>query len=428
MTASGCATYVDSLDKATRATSAGNYEEALVTMNGALDVPSADELPNQWKGDRPLIALERGSLQQSLGRYRGAARDLSAAEGNLELLDLSTDPVGTLGSYIFSDSLKTYRTPPTERLSVNAINMLNYLAVGDLDGAAVEARRFQVMRDYLAAQNIQADRPAALGTYLAGFTFEHRGEGDRALRYYEEALGGGRLESLDGAVSRLARANPYRGPRLSQVLSRNGKQGGPTVERELLVVLALGRVPHREPKRIPVGLAVGMAGTYVSHDINFLKYGASKVVVYPELVSTPSTLGEPAVQVDGEAVQVEELADLGSAIRQEYEEMKPKIIAAALTRMASRAAIAEGIRAGGRQQSDLLGDILSILFESALVAFDRPDTRSWTLLPSRILVARVVLKPGAHDVTVGFGGRSNRTVTVDAANSDFATVVVTEPR
>src|SRR5690606_14996704 len=108
---------------------------------------------------------------------------------------------------------------------------------------------------------------------------------------------------------------------------------------------------------------------------------AAKVVVYPQLVDTPSTLGEAAVTVDGQPVAVDRLTDLGASIRTEYDEAKPKIIAAALTRMAARAGVAEGVRAAGKQESDALGDVLSILVETSLVALDRPDTRSWTMLP-----------------------------------------------
>ena len=150
-------------------------------------------------------------------------------------------------------------------------------------------------------------------------------------------------------------------------------------------MLSLGRVPHKEPSRIPVGAAVGIAGTLASGNVDWLKYGAGKVVVYPELVGTPSSLGPATVTVDGAPVAVEQLTDLGAAIRQEYEAAKPKIVAAALSRMAARAALAEGVRAGGKQKSSLLGDLLSILFESTLVALDRPDTRSWTMLPDRVL-------------------------------------------
>jgi hypothetical protein len=426
----GCATYVDRLDQVNLAASTGNYDDAVASINGVLGVGSADELPDAWNGDRPLAALERGSLQQAVGRYAGSKRDFSAAEQELEVLDLTSDPAGTLGSYLYSDSVKKYKTPPSERLALNAINLLNYLAIGDLDGAAVEARRFQVMREYLQSEDIEVAGPATLGTYLAGFVFERRGEGDRALRYYEEALARGPLESVVAPVVRLARTNPYRGPRLSEVLARgtDGESGG---ERsELLIVLNLGRVPHKVPERIPVGAAIGLAGSVLTEDLDFLKYGVTKVVVYPELVSTPSVLGMPAVVVDGRAVAVEELTNLGAAVRDEYEKAKPRIIAAALTRLAARAAVSEGVRAGGTQESELLGDVLSILVESALVALDRPDTRSWTMLPDRVLVARVPVAPGAHTVGVRFDDVSgaDRALSVDVPNDGWAAVVVTEPR
>jgi hypothetical protein len=425
----GCATYVDRLNQASGAASVGNYTGAVADMNALMDVASTDELPNQWSGDRPLAALERGSLQQALASYPGSARDLSGAEPALELLDMKTDPVGALGSYLYSDSVKTYRTPPTERLSLNPVNLLNFLAVSDLDGAAVEARRFQVMRDYLASLDIKAEGPAAFGAYLAGFVFERRGEGDRALRYYEEALAAGRLETLDAPISRLARAHPYRGPRVSEVLARQqSPKGDASLPTELLVVLSLGRVPHKEPQRIPVGAAVGIAGTLASGNVNWLKYGAGKVVVYPELVDTPSVLGPATVTVDDAPVAVEQLTDLGASIREEYEEAKPKIVAAALTRMAARAAMTEGVRAGGRQKSSILGDVLSILFESTLVVLDRPDTRSWTMLPDRVFVVRLPVAAGPHAVDVAFGDGVDRRLWVEVPPGGFAALVVTEPR
>ncbi len=427
-TASGCATYVDHLQRASNAASGGDYNQALSEVNTVLGVKSSDELPTRWSGDQPLTVLERASLQQAVARFGPASRDMSGAEARLELLDLKTDPVGTLGSYLFSDSVKTYKTPPTERLALNAINMLNFLAQGDLDGAAVEARRFQVMRDYLASVDVKADGPATLGTYLAGFIFERRGEGDRALRYYEEALSGGALESLDAPISRLARKNPYRGPKLSEVLKRSPAAKATESPRELLVVVSAGRVPHREPRRVPVGLAVGIAGTFLSGNEDFLKYGASKVVVYPDLESTPSVLGPPAVQIDGQSIRVEDLTNLGNAIRREFDDMRPKIVAAALTRMAARAAMAEGVRAGASKQGDAASAILSILFETTLVALDRPDTRSWIMLPDRVLVARVPVAPGTHSVDVDFGGRAQRQVSVDVGDSGYAAVVITEPR
>lgn len=424
--ASGCATYSDNLAQASLAAFAGNYQGAVGSVNQVIGVASADQLPDRWNGDRSLAVLERGVLQQALTRYAESARDFSAAEQQLELLDLKLDPVGTLGSYLYSDSVKTYKTPPTERLSLNALNLLNYLARGDLDGAAVEARRFQVMRDYLDSQNIPAPGPATIGTYLAGFVFEKRGEGDRALRYYEEAMTNGLLDSLAAPAARLAAYNPYRGPRLKQLLARGASAAMPA--GEILVVLNLGRVPHREPRRLPVGAAIGIAGSAITGNLDPLKYGATKVIVYPELVNTPSNLGTPEVHVDGRAVDLELLTDLGAAVRAEYEEAKPKIIAAALTRLAARAAVAEGVRAGARKEDKLLADVLSAVIETGMVALDKPDTRSWTMLPNRVLVARLPVSPGFHQVEIHLGGGVAHTAPLDVPDGGFAALVVTEPR
>jgi len=426
----GCATYTDRLRNASLATSAGDYESAVSVMNAVLGVSSSAELPKKWGGDYPLAVLDRAVLQQSLRQFRESSRDLSAAEQELEVLDLGTDPVGVLGRYIYSDSAGPYRAPPSERLAVNGINLLNYLAVGDLDGAAVEARRFQVIREYMQSEGIEAGAQATLGTYLSGFVFEKRGEGDRALRYYEETLQQRPLDSLAHPVHRLAGLNPYRGPLINHILEQrpqgsdaNGSGG------ELLIVLLLGRVPYKVPERMPAGVAVGVAGTYASGNTDWLKYGATKVIVYPKLVPAPSSARNALVRVDEREVRVEELIDFESLVLQEYEKIKPMIIAAALTRLASRAAVAEGVRAAGKQNSNALGDLLSILIESALVALDRPDTRSWTMLPARVLVARIPVAPGVHSVKVSFDGIGiTRRAEVELAHQGSAAVVLTEPR
>lgn len=429
ISSAGCATYTDKMRGVGIAASAGNYPGALSAADGLLGVASADQLPARINGDKPLLLLDRGILQQASSQFDGSKNDLSTAEKHLELLDLSKNGLATLGSYLYSDSAKTYRTPPTERLSLNAFNLLNYVALGDLSGAQVEARRFQVMREYLKSVNQNAVAPDRLGAYLAGFVFEKGNEGDRALRYYEEALAGGGLTSLVGPVKRLAQTNPYRGKNVNRVLAGAGK--ATPRQSELLVVLSVGRVPHKVPTRIPVGAAVGIAGAALGdRDLDILRYSATKVLVYPEMVATPSSLGTPLVTVNGRDVSLELLANLGSSTMAEYEAAKPQILASALTRVAARAGIAEGARAAGRQGSGDLGTVVALLVEATMVALDKPDTRSWTMLPDRVLVARVPVKPGMQDVSVSFrnGYGNPRLVKVDVPQQGWGVVVVTEPR
>ena len=132
------------------------------------------------------------------------------------------------------------------------------------------------------------------------------------------------------------------------------------------------------------------------------------------------------MRIDGEPAQARVVDDIGAEIRREYERIKPRIIAAALTRMAARAAASEGVRAAS---SDTGGwaSLIAILFESALVALDKPDTRSWTLLPDQVAVARVVVPPGEHAVEVVLPGETRR-YTVEVPKDGFRAVVVTAPR
>jgi len=426
----GCATYSDRILAASQAAAGGDYSTAVTSLNQVLGVESAASLPSEWKADRALAALERGVLLQSLEQYGDAARDISAAEGEIEIIDLSRDPVGTLGAYIYSDSAKAYAALPSERLALNPFNLLNYLAQGDLNGAATEARRFQVIRDFLDAEGIEDHGAAPYGAYLAGFVFEALGEGDRALRYYDTALAGGALESLRRPAARLAAVNPYRGTNLEEFLAAPAAVGEVAGGGELLVVLHVGRVPHKVPERLPVGVAVGLIGAELSRDLRWLSRGAGKVIVYPKLVDTPSRLGSPLLRVNGRPVELESLVDLSAVVRREYKDIEPKIIAAALTRLAARAAVSEGVRQAGSQEGDVLGEVLGLLVEGLFVAFDRPDTRSWTMMPATVLVARVQVAPGENVVEVDFAGvpAASRRTTVAVSAGAYRAVVVTEPR
>lgn len=435
--AGGCATYTDRMQTATSAVEAGAYAEGLAALNKALRVDSASELPGRWKANDALTVLERSIVLQSLERYEESSHDLQAAEQEIELLDYRVDAVGALGKYLYSDTAAKYKAPPSERLALNSVNLLNYLARGDLDGAAVEARRFQTQREYLETNGMDAPGAASLGAYLAGTVFEQLGEGDRALRYYEEALeGAGPLDSLREPITRLARRNPYRGPRIEALLAGGGADARAADQAgEILVVTAVGRVPHKVPERMPIGAAVGYVGTIVTGDLSVLEHSVFKVLVYPALEPVGSGLSKVVVDVDGQAAPVELVTDLGAAVAREYEANKPKIIAAGVSRLLARAAIAEGARIAGRQvDSDGAGGLLGALFglatEAALVAADRPDTRSWTLLPGRYLVTRLSVAPGEHTVEVAFGdaGATRRQYQVDVKPGGLAAVIVTEPR
>lgn len=466
--ASGCATYSERTELARAAVHAGRYEEGVEQLNKLLDVKTAEKLPDDWKKNAVLVVLERGTILQAMGLHELSARDYQAADKELEILDISRDAAGKIGKYIYSDSVTKYKASPTEKLSLNAMNMCNYLAEGKLSGAKVEAKRFTVMRKYMSDYQPENEH-GAFGSYLAGFVYEREGKVNEALRYYDEALQEREFESLRSVIPRLARRGTYRTERLRDYLPPEQDSGfvpassptspqasgdEPPVQRpkgtptaagagsepspegaDLLVVTKVGRVPYKIPKRIPIGLAVGLAGTYITGNPAILEHSMFKFVVYPELTDSGSLFQQARVSVDGRSIPTDLATDLGQEIRQEYEELKPKIIGAAISRLIVRAAAAEGARAAGRQAEGGAGGIVGFLaaaaLEGTMVALDKPDTRSWTTLPDRVFVSRVRLPPGAHEVQVttsGTGGTQVRDYEVDLKPGGFLVLDVTTLR
>ena len=107
------------------------------------------QLPEKFNSDTALAVLERATLEQALSEFQKSARDFGVGDQELQLLDIANDTAGTIGKYFFSDSSTKYKASPVEKLSLNGFNLMNYLALGQMTGASVEARRFTVMRNYL---------------------------------------------------------------------------------------------------------------------------------------------------------------------------------------------------------------------------------------------------------------------------------------
>lgn len=468
LTLLSCATYSEKTQLARDAAQTGNLTASEKVLNKFLKVKDSRDLPNEWKKETVVALLERAMVLRGKGEWKQSARDLGVADKQLVLLDIARD-AGQVGKWIFSDSAGKYHAPPSEKLALNAFNMLNYLLADDLSGARVEAKRFTITREYLGQQDQNAH--GAFGSYIAGFVHERLGETDTALRYYDEALQEQSFPSLRAPVARLAARSGFRTPRIRALLGEPEPAAAlarpattlfaqdpttpapettapettapapaptpvpPAPQGELLVVMNVGRVPYKVPERMPIGLAIGLGATWITGNTAILERSALKFVIYPELVPSRALFNTGSLTIDGQEQALELATNLDAEIVREYEALKPKIIGAAITRLIVRAAVAEGARAAGNQAKDGAGAIVGLLAalaaEGAMVAADKPDTRSWTLLPAFVFVARVPVSPGAHQVRVtasGSGARETHDFNIDVKPGGFAVVDVTTLR
>jgi hypothetical protein len=291
---------------------------------------------------------------------------------------------------------------------INTVNMMNYLARGDLSGAKVEARRFATMQKFVSEHEGHGKSLSGPGSYLSGFIFEKGRSAGEALRYYDEALQYGSFASLAEPVRRLTAVDPYRTPRIERLLAEN--PGAAPVSDDfgdVLVIVNYGRVPAKIAKRVPIGLALTIASMYMSgasrSKANYLAaQGLVTWINYPTLGKPHGEYGVPEFIVDQRQLPLEGLLAVDDEAAKAWKDVEGAVVASAITRMITRIVAGETTRrvAGG----GLLGAVLSLGAQATLTAVDTPDTRNWSTLPARIAVGRVRVPPGKHVIRLRVRG------------------------
>jgi hypothetical protein len=456
LSSTACAGHASKTLEARTALDANQPRRALSLLNDAMDVKSAKELPEKVGGDNVLFILDRSMVLQELGDYKLASRDLQLSDKQIQLLDFSRNALDDLGKYVFSDETGPYKAPAYEKLMINTMNMVNYLARGDLEGSRVEARRLAVMQQYMDSKKDPSEALNGPGSYLAGFTFEKSGNASEALRYYDEALQYGDYKSLYDPIRRLAKQSSYRSPRIRRILgeipgakppapppadpaprtdkddpppdtadgdepqqknaTKKPEPAPPDNSAELLVIVNYGRVPAKYAKRIPIGLALtyasGAISPYNEARANRLALqGLVTWVNYPALGRPHGEYGLPEFALDGSWRQLEGICAVDSEVERAWKKMRGAVIASAITRAIARIVAGEATRRAVKGWEGLL---LSLGTQVALTAADTPDTRSWATLPARIAFGRVRLPPGTHSVFLRARGmRQTQRITLD---------------
>jgi len=427
----GCAGHAERTRDIRTALDVGDPRRALALINEELEVDSAKQLPEDVGGDNTLLLLDRAMVLQELGNYQLSSRDLEIADKQIEMLDLSRNAADDLGRYLFSDDVGRYKAPAYEKLLINTMNMVNYLARSDLNGARIEARRLAVMQQFIGSHQDPAESLLGPGSYLAGFTFEKSGRPQEALRYYDEALKYGHYPSLVAPVQRLAARASYRSPRLRQFLesapAAAEAQAPAPDPAELLVIVNFGRVPAKYSKRLPIGLALTLAADALSPadrsraDALALQ-GLVTWVNFPELGRARGQYEQPEFALNGQWQKLEGVLAVDQETRRAWDKAKGAVVAAAITRMIARVVAGEAARrASGGGWAGLL---VSLGLQAGLTAADTPDTRSWATLPARIAFGRIPLAPGRYTVTLGARG-VRKSQSVALLPGGFAVVALT---
>lgn len=362
----GCASYQTKVDESRRSLAESPAKAAL----------SLEPLANQEGNDQLVYLLDYATALQVAGKYKESASAFSKAERLADIQDYHSLTRVT-SSLLLSEEMVQYKGDDYEKVLINAVNAVNYLEAGDLDGALVEVRRlnqklykykYEAKRDY--EQN-----PFAY--YLSALIWEADRKWDDAYIAYKNAYDlipdfAPLREDLIRSAMRAQRADDV----------EHWKKAFPEVKPkpswkdasmgEVILIYQQGWGPRKSPR---------------PESPRFPK-------LYP--VSSFTSQAQLVVENVG-AATTDEVFNVQDVAIKTLDDDYGRLIASRVTGIAAKAVVADQIR----QKNEALGAIAWI----AMNAADRADLRQWSTLPRTFQIARLPLKAGKYKVkAVGLHG------------------------
>lgn len=396
-------------------------------------------------GERPLPDddLLRLLYAGTAGYYAGSWRDGSRL---LDLASYLADDRVTFSlsrqalSLVTSDRALAYTPARTERLMIPYVASMMYLQAGDVDGAAVEARRIEALLDQLDAE-VPADSipdDSRFLHYFAGCVFEAAKDWNAADVAYRRA--GALAEAVGIAIDR-------------------DLEPGVDSVGDVVVLVERGFVPHRVEQSVVVvlppaqvallteGSAGEKAAAAVEAAIRILA-AASHVhgdrsgfyhdrgydsqvhlepwsgddcapqrrvcddgeevegepyllrISWPVLHQEPSAPAPLRVRAGTVGVDAGARLDLAAATRRDFDAERAAILARTVARAAAKVALSASVEESVKEKDEAAGKLLGILTNIGTLLTERADTRAWHLLPGSISLVRLRLPTGTHELAL----------------------------
>lgn len=418
--------------------------------------------------DEVLRALYAGVVAYHAGDFQRSADILDAA-GVLADDRVTKSISRSALSLVSNDRVLPYEPSHTERLLIPYYAALARLRGGDIQGAAVEARRLSLLLSQRADSDVPVEPSlAATLRYFAAGVLEAAGDREYGDVAYRNAL------AADSTLPAVHPASPDSG--------------------DVLVVLEQGFVAHRVEEGLAVMLhPVEVRALSGEGDDRVLAAGlvAARVLEYAgtdgrrHAYARGGTLHVPAPQysplqerqdrsrecpaeatpvadnggstrtrrrtaeceqdddddglpyllkvawpvyraddrparasllVGADTLALHNPASVSAGVLRDFEAERPLVVARTLVRGAAKLALTKGAERKLEERNEAAARLVGLLGNVGNVLLERADTRSWHLLPATISVQRVRLPVGSHTLALHSAGSSaSATVTVSPA-------------
>jgi hypothetical protein len=403
----GCATYSVGIAKVEHETSNRNLAAALKSL---------DEL-KLTGADRMLYYLNKGTLLRFQGDYASSNQQFESAKRLMEHLNAISMTEQT-GSVLVNDTVKAYEGTGNEQFLIYAFKELNYLQSGNVDDAAVEARQFDIKQRLTAEKDSSAAYlSGAFVRYLNGMVYEEAGESDSARIDYSKAVDGYKAQSSITGLSVPADLKSD----LDRLESPRPRSNSERVQKSAGATKQSTYAP--DSGEVVFILHDGLGPTLAESIVRIInpdpQNGAAILsIAVPRFVQRPVPVARFELSEGSASASSGLVDDVNAIARKSLEDRLPAITARAVARMVLKNAMARKVKnQNGDNGSG--GLLLSIVTDVGAIVSERADTRSWSLLPGNILMARLALPPGKHDLKVTYYDHSGNVLATrdyDAVN------------
>lgn len=360
--ASGCATYQSKVAGARTALETGRVNDA---------VDEFAKLAEKVDDDQLLYLLDYATALQIAGRYKESANIFIKADKLTEQMDYHSVS-NIVGATLGGEEMIQYKGDSFEKFLLNTLNSLNFVMLGDRDGALVEARRINEKISKMKMDGRKPYEQSPFARYLSATLWESDRRFDDAYIDYKNAYElDASIPLIDEDLVRLAklsrRDDDYQKwkkkfPHVKEEAAWNSPKFG-----QVVVIVQQGWGPIKrmsnDEYRVPTLFPQ--------------RSQTSSVRVFVD--STDQKLADVVYNVEQVAIQT--LADDAGAL-----------VARRMGGIAAKAVMADQIR----QKNEGLGQLAWIVMNLA----DRADVRQWSTLPQTIQMKKLWLPVGKHKITL----------------------------
>ncbi len=426
----GCATYYQKQADLQRKFVSGDMEGALAYLES-----------NEKKLGKPhvrvLYMLNRGLIASLAGHYELSNEYFNTADrligerinsGAWEALALVTNPM-----------VKPYQVEDFENVMLNYYTSNNYLDMGKLEAALVEARRINIKLNDLAdkAKRKTTYTKDAFAHYLMGMIYEASYDDNNAFIAYRNAYEAYRdvyaknyglqvPQQLKQDLMRSAHFNKFVEERkqYEKEFSTTYQHNYDKQDGEVVFFWENGLGPVKDENRISFTIVPGVGGaiTFQNTEEGFVfPFPAASVsaderkslldlrvirMVLPRYLERPSVFKRSTLKVNGKEHKMDMVEPINAIALQSLKDRLAREVATAILRVALKQAAAEIARAKEKDGLGLALDLFGAISEQA-------DTRNWQTLPHDIHIGRMRLPAGKHTIQLVTYGQGNQARTHD---------------